>query len=1139
MARASKQASQRNTSGGSKKNGSGKGASNGANQRVPLKDAPKKAKKTAAAAVPVVVDDEEEREPLIFDEGTKRNIGGVALIVTAIVLLLVVLTTPTGVVTKALSSVIKLTFGFGSVVIPVILAAVGVVMLINPGSQNLSARLGVGLGLVCIAVMAMTSVNVTGAESNPALVFGANELMTRGGYIGAGIAWVLLTLLGRTISMVILIGVAIAGVIIVGFSITDTVDKLRKKTQEMRERRHEEEDEDDYTALDGPAYIPGGMHGRDDLEGAAADGNTRVMGPGTRDAAAQQAGGAEAAAGRGGGRMSAFDRLFPRRDAEPGRHDLEDGYSEEDRQDRRTPVGRRNGSLDASPYQVDRAGGQGAGAGGYASSRGFQGAGGTVAPTMRMPSATGADVPRDMSKPHRAQTTIRNRAASGWGNESGPTATSVDMYWPGEYAYNGPEAAAAAQKSLDQEDTASGAGYGKTGYGASRKDAYSTGYGAGDQDAADREDEQDPAYARELEEVGGKREFTSAYAKPQAPSSTRVLTSRGNVGGAGVIAANDADGRAVAGVSAPSDEVPFDEDVVANNGALHSAPTQLFADAANPNGGRTAMTRKLKRPSSQADGADAAAVAAAGGKAAASGKGSGRTAAQTGRSSSAGGVKRGKYTLPPKNLIKRTKRAARTNEAELRATAANLQGTLEDFGVMAKVVGWVAGPTVTLFKVELPNGVRVNRVINLGDDIALALASPGVRIFAPIPGTTYVGIEVPNRERQNVLLGDVLKNADGGPLTVAIGKDVEGHTILGDLAKMPHVLIAGTTGSGKSIAINAMVMSILMRATPDEVRFIMIDPKRVEFTPYDGIPHLYVPVVNENKEAASALAWAVAEMERRLRVLSKAGVRNIGQYNAKVDAGQIEPPEDGPEAPREGEEGPRKMPYIVIVIDELADLMMNVGKEVELSISRLAQLARAAGIHMIIATQRPSTNVVTGLIKANITNRMALTVASSIDSRVILDETGAENLIGHGDMLYSKPEYPKPVRLQGCYVSNEEIEGVVNFLKEQGEPEYHKEILQTNVIGIGQSAPDGSGGHNSSDDPLLWEAADIVVSSGMGSTSNIQRRLSVGYSRAGRIMDMLEEKGIVGPPNGSKPREVLVDELELETLKAFEEEDNK
>ena len=505
------------------------------------------------------------------------------------------------------------------------------------------------------------------------------------------------------------------------------------------------------------------------------------------------------------------------------------------------------------------------------------------------------------------------------------------------------------------------------------------------------------------------------------------------------------------------------------------------------------------------------------------------------------------FVLPSFSLIKHTARATKADEDQLRETAHELQKTLEDFSIMAQVVGWVAGPTVTLFKVDLPSGIRVSRVTGLTDDIALALAAPGVRIFAPIPGTNYVGIEVPNKERQNVLLGDVLKDTQGGPLEMAIGKDVEGNSIVVDLAKMPHLLIGGTTGSGKSVAINAMIMSILMRATPDEVRFIMIDPKRVEFTPYNGIPHLYVPVVTENSEAASALAWGVAEMERRLKVMSKAGVRNIGQYNAKVESGELDPDTPDESQPGQGTtqlsiddispEGPKKLPYIVIIIDELADLMMNVGKEVELSISRIAQLARAAGIHMIIATQRPSTNVVTGLIKANITNRIAFNVASGIDSRVILDTPGAENLIGLGDMLFSKPEWPKPQRLQACFVSEEEIEAVVAHLKEQGEPDYHNEILKTNVIGIGSSMPDGSGGSSNADDPLLWEAADIVVSNGLGSTSNIQRRLSVGYSRAGRIMDMLEEKGIVGPPNGSKPREVLVDALELESIKAFEEHD--
>ena len=489
------------------------------------------------------------------------------------------------------------------------------------------------------------------------------------------------------------------------------------------------------------------------------------------------------------------------------------------------------------------------------------------------------------------------------------------------------------------------------------------------------------------------------------------------------------------------------------------------------------------------------------------------------------------FDLPEMSLLNTSEKTPVTKESEasLRATGLLLQETLSDFGVGADVVGWVHGPTVTLFKVDLPSGVRVNRVSNLTDDIALALAAPGVRIFAPIPGTNYVGIEVPNKKRETVFLGDVLKDAPAGPLQIAIGKDVEGESIVSNLATMPHLLIGGTTGSGKSVAINGMIMSILMRATPSEVRMIMIDPKRVEFTPYNGIPHLYVPVVTEAREAASALSWAVAEMERRLKVFSGIGARNIGQYNAKVQKGlEIN---DAPAA---------EMPYIVIIIDELADLMMNVGKEVEFSISRLAQLARAAGIHLIVATQRPSTNVVTGLIKANITNRIAFNVASGIDSRVILDTPGAENLIGLGDLLLSKPELAKPQRIQGCFVSEDEISAVVGKLKSQGEPEYHNDILKTNLITLGDSMPDGSGGTASgSDDPLVWDAAEIVVSSGMGSTSNLQRRLSVGYSRAGRIMDLLEEKGIVGPPNGSKPREVLVDPMELETIKAFEANDSQ
>ncbi len=481
------------------------------------------------------------------------------------------------------------------------------------------------------------------------------------------------------------------------------------------------------------------------------------------------------------------------------------------------------------------------------------------------------------------------------------------------------------------------------------------------------------------------------------------------------------------------------------------------------------------------------------------------------------------FVLPPIAMLTRTPESAAKHKAsdnELRVTAGVITETLATFDIPARVVSWMAGPTVTLFEVEIAKGVRLNRVTALADDLALSLASSTVRIMAPIPGKALVGIEVPNVRRTSVTLGDVIAPAgEGGPLVLGIGKDVSGQGVLADLATMPHLLLGGTTGSGKSVAINAMLMSIIMRSTPSEVRLILIDPKRVELSLYNGVPHLYVPVVTEPKEAASALAWAVTEMERRLKVLQVAGARNIGGYNAMVQDGK-------------GPEGAAELPYLVIVIDELADLMMVAAKEVEDSICRIAQLARAAGIHLIVATQRPEANVVTGLIKANITNRIAFNVASAIDSRVVLDQPGAEKLVGLGDMLFSTPAWPKPKRIQGCYVSEPEIEAIVEHLKSQSEPDYHEEILHLKVSSVGGGVDSGD-----DDDPLLWEAADIVVTSGLGSTSMLQRRLKVGYARAGRIMDMLESKGVVGPPDGSKPREVLCDVEDLESLKVFERED--
>ena len=830
-----------------------------------------------------------EAEPKVFDDRTRRDIVGVGLILLGVVLFIAAVAPTGAIVTSFLSEALHLVFGIGCYLLPFFLVAIGASILYRLDHQRMSPRIAIGLALILVALLGLIALFTPLGAAGAAFLFDHNALVSHGGYVGAALAWVGLTLFGQVISCVLMLGLALGGVIVIGFSVSAFIEKFRA------------------THRPGIGEVLPGMP--------------------------------EALVGRA----------------------------------RRTHTG---SSEDLPPARIIA---------------GSTGHGGAIDPTVVNPSALTSRLP--FEEPRRRRTG------------------------------NGPDAA------LTQK------------IGASDPDQLVPITAPDPRETAAIEDISATAPAAPLTRKLGKRNKPAPAEKAGQPEKTKKAPAKRNP----------------RKKAAAQDEAPRSKD------GFQLPPLSLL--------------------------------------------------------SSGDGTRRG------------------STEEELRAVALELQGTLEDFGVMASVVGWVEGPTVTLFKVDLPSGVRVSKVTNLTDDIALALAAPGVRIFAPIPGTNYVGIEVPNRKRQMVYLPDVLASAGPGPLQVAIGEDVEGHSIVHDLAKMPHVLIAGTTGSGKSVEVNGMIMSILMRATPAEVRFIMIDPKRVEFAPYEGIPHLYVPVVTECREASSALSWAVAEMERRLKMFSKCGVRNIVSFNEKAKAARAaegaaeksggEPPENPYGEP---------IPYIVIVIDELADLMMNVGKEVEFSISRIAQLARAAGIHLIIATQRPSTNVVTGLIKANITCRIGLTVASGIDSRVILDATGAENLIGHGDLLIGMPEYPKPVRVQGPFVSDEEIAAVVAHLKSQGEPDYHSEILKTNVVTLGDSSPAGDGG-SEEDDPLLWEAADVVVSSGLGSTSNLQRRLKVGYARAGRIMDQLEDKGIVGPANGSRPREVLVDEMELETLKAFESHD--
>ena len=486
------------------------------------------------------------------------------------------------------------------------------------------------------------------------------------------------------------------------------------------------------------------------------------------------------------------------------------------------------------------------------------------------------------------------------------------------------------------------------------------------------------------------------------------------------------------------------------------------------------------------------------------------------------------FELPPLSILSVTPEedasTKRGEQRECEETAAALQRTLQEYNVEGKVVGWQYGPTVTLYKVEMPAGVHLSKITSLQNEIALHLAARSVRIYAPIPGTSLVGIEVTNKTRASVMLGDAMPGMEGGPLNMAIGKNIEGEMIYADLAKMPHLLIGGTTGSGKTAGVEAMICSILMRTTPEEVRMIIVDPKRVDFSVFRDMPHLYVPVVTDAKEAAAVLAWAVIEMERRLKVLEKAGANEIKVYNKLVRDGRLEEDEI--------------MPYMVIVIDELSDLMMVAKNEVEGSIVRISQLARAVGIHLIIATQRPASNVVTGMIKANIVTRIAFKVATGTDSRIIFDQTGAEKLVGKGDLLFLSGDTERPQRIQSCFIPPEEIKALVEYLKTQGETDYHNDVLKTVVGGGGGGSASGGAGGGEPDDPLLWDAAEIVVNSGFGSTSNLQRRLKVGYARAGRIMDQLEEHGIVGPADGSKAREVLVsDVLELESLKALEDYD--
>ena len=468
------------------------------------------------------------------------------------------------------------------------------------------------------------------------------------------------------------------------------------------------------------------------------------------------------------------------------------------------------------------------------------------------------------------------------------------------------------------------------------------------------------------------------------------------------------------------------------------------------------------------------------------------------------------FQLPSINLLEDPEISSTSADDEnLRMQSKLLEKKLEDFGVQGKVATILPGPVITTFEYEPAPGIKINKIVGLTDDLALALRSTSIRIVAPIPGKAAIGIELPNETKETVRLKEIIISNNfeksKSKLTICLGKDIIGNSVVTELDKMPHLLIAGATGSGKSVALNAMICSFLFKANPDEVKLIMIDPKRIELSSYDGIPHLITPVVTDVKKATNALFWAVREMEQRYELLSERKARNIKQYNQKIDKEKEK---------RKEENGPEKLPYIVIIIDELADLMIVAPRDVEVALTRLAQMARAAGIHLILATQRPSVDVLTGTIKANFPTRLSFQVSSKTDSRTIIDTNGAENLLGNGDMLFLPPGTSKIQRIHGAYISEKEISGITEFLKEQETPEYDHAVIT-------ESEKEKASSEELEYDEKYDEAVALITKTGQASISMIQRHLRIGYNRAARIIEIMEKEGVVGPSDGVKPREVL------------------
>ena len=1046
----------------------------------------------------------------LLDVDARRQIAGVIVAVIGASLLVSLLVPSTGVVTSALNAFLHTLFGMGAVLVPIALLAWSITIFTERVGV-VAGRVIVGLLMVAVAVMCALGLTTAGCTSDPTSLFGLETLRGRGGYVGNGLAWLLLSLFGQAASLFVDAGLGVAGIIVIGLDISGALGQVRARHQQARarslERRqsrervagmrrqeayaYEDELPQDYqpTVLFDPqaprrAASRGAADPRLPLETPSRASTTVIpfdQEPAQFDSFAVPP---ASVLSRAGMPVPAATTML---DEEPPYAESADSHDE-----RAWDVAGQQPRI-TQPQEQPQARSHAQ----ETSSAGFPMPPQSV--LKRAPRAVSSGWYNPADEWNR-DTFDPNDLGSGRADELVPgVIPGAPLYYDDELEgaaadYVAAESYSPVSSVRTVDDVEVAAVSVRT---SAPVPSPSSSYALGD-------------YALEANAASATRQEASS-ACVSAGEPVQVTPARPATAAAGrtvkVTTTKEAVQAPSATTQAPATvELPWDE-------PGDSAPLGAIDVRPAATGTRTTAGASTRKPAQVAG-----------------------TAAPRDLSACqpATGTEGGAYVLPSPSFVQRSGNGGgfvskKTDGAA--KTAAELQSALNEFHVEAEVIDWVEGPTCTTYQVRPGEGVRVSKFTSLEDDIARTLARTSVRIYAPVPGTSYVGIEVSNNVRQNVAFGDVLPCVTGGPLDFAVGLDANGKPVHSDLAKLPHLLIAGTTGSGKSVTVNSIVLSFLMRDTPDDLRLIIVDPKQVEFSEYNGIPHLVMPVVTDPRQAAAALQWGVTEMDRRYRIFSNLGVRDLKAYNNLVANANFE----------ESQTTLTHLPCIVVVIDELADLMMVAKKDVEASIVRIAQLGRAAGIHLIIATQTPRAEIVTGLIRANVANRIALRVSKGTDSRIIIDQGGAEKLLPHGDMLFLEAAYgDRPRRIQGCNVTDEEKSRILTHLKSQ--PVSARECSMAPLPGtstqlqldtsVDVDADKKTSGGANDDDPLAWEAAKLVVENQLGSTSMIQRRMKLGYARAGRVMDLLEEMGVVGPARGSKPRDVLVADLdELQTLR--------